>query len=414
MNLIKICTAFGLFVLGATINAAPFISGNLGLNGTVASDPSSSSYDPTFALDGYLSGQLNFSSNLILNADISINTSDVSSSGLFGDKIATFRMDSLSATYILPAYGKIHSLNVFTGRVHAIGKEEFLQQQFGIKPFYSLMTDDWFGVNGVNIQRIYGNGFSYTIKPASLPIALAFLAYKNKDNEDDTEPTLDLKFGTVTKYFSAELMMGAGIPFKSEDPSGNKVFLYIDSINLHSAADILIGSSYGSSLLIQFGFENMIVKAASIDEFPSADDIFILTELRMREDGTQVCMGVFNIPGEKSTDETTGDTIYAVSNMPFIEDTFGANLTIMNDRLHFFDYDMTFGVHGTFSVPNMHFTDIPNFNDYKSDANFKVSPFMDVKIFGGVVKVLGQINVLDLQDDKGKAIKFSVGYKTSF
>ncbi len=414
MNLIKICTVFGLFILGATIYAAPFISGNLGLNGTVASDPTSSSYDPTFTLDGYLSGQLNVSSNLIMNTSISINTTDVSSSGMFGDKTATFRMDSLSATYILPAYGKIHSLNVFTGRVHAIGKEEFLQQQFGIKPFYSLMTDDWFGINGACVYRIYGSGLSYTIKPSSLPIALAFYGYKNKDNEDDTEPNLDLKFGTVTKYFSAELMMGAGLPFKSEDSNGNKVFLYIDSINLHAAADILIGSAYGSSILIQFGFEDMIVKASSIDEFPGPEDMFLLTEFRARDGGTQFCLGFFSIPGEASTDSSTEETVYTVSNLPFIEDTLGANITIMNDRLHIFNYDMTFGVHGTYSIPNLHFSDLSNFTDYTSDANFNITPFIDIKIFSGVVKMLGQVKVLDVKEDKGKAVKFSLGYKTTF
>lgn len=403
MKLIKklsIATAL-LSIFSANMFSAAF-SGYAGIKGDITSNEASEKFDPIMNMKAYFAGELDFSPQFLVRAEFSIQTADVLDTGLFEETDAVFCIDEFSATYIKPFLGITQYISAFIGTFEPIGTDVFLQRHFGIQPITSMITESWLGLKGSTVYPFYGIGGSYVIHINSRPIATGLYIYKNEENDEDiNQLNIDLRFAAVTDPLSIDIAAGIGAPLDSKNGTED-VILLVDKLYLHTGIDLLLGNRYTQSMFIQAGFDNLPVKAGNEKTEIRSDDIYLIVEPRLYTKNFRAHLTVFSVPKESA------------EKFIFIDDTFGANLTIFTDRLYIRNTDFTFGFHTTLSFPDRDFYDLKRIKELKDDDyTIKVSPFLSVPIMTGTLKTMLQVKINKFRKSRWQdQFKLSIGYKS--
>lgn len=405
MNYKSIIFKFFTFIFFATtFSFSASFSGYAGIKGDLESNSSSSNFSPALKLDGYFAGQLDFSQNLLFRTAMSIQTQDLIESKMTEKTPAVFCLDELSLTYIKPFLGITQFVSLFSGNIEGIGTDIFLQRQFGIAGITSLMTESWLGLKGATPYTLNGIGGSYVVHINNQPIATGLYIYKNNENEEKQKQiNMDLRFASVFKYMTLDYAMGFAAPINSKNGSEN-VILLIDELYLHAGIDLLLGKKYSPNLFIQAGFENTLIDSSSKQIKLSSEKLYLLVEPRLYTGKFQAHITLFSIPKEK------------IEKMVFVEkdNTLGANLCIFTDKLYIKNKDITFGFNTTFSLEGKNFYDLKDIKELiKEDYTVKVSPFVNVPVMTGELKIMLQTKLTGFSTDDWKNnFKLNIGYKS--
>ncbi len=412
MKKIPVITAL-LFIFTVSVHSEVFFSGYAGMKGDFYSS-SNDSFSPALRFQTYFAGQLNLTRNLLVRTEFSMQTSDIVDKGPFVSTDATFCIDELSATYIKPFLGVVQYFNLFMGTFEPIGSDVFLQRQFGVESFTSLITESWLGLKGSTAYPFYGVGGSYIVHMGSQPIATGAFLYVNKENsKNERQLNLDWRFGMVRSWISLDFALGIGAPMGTKR-GDEDVILLVDTLYMHSGVTLLLGNKYTTSLFLQGGFSNLPLHAGSENKIESKD-IYLLVEPRFVAEKFQAHVTFFSFP------ENT------VQKLIFINDTLGMNLSVFTDKLYIKNKNITFGFHVTWTVTdkvkdnsvsqniNKNFLDLKDFISVMkdSDHHIKISPFVAFPLLSGTVHAMFQARITDLKPDSwSSAFKLSLGYKT--
>ncbi len=386
-------------------------SGFTGIVANLNSDPQKDTFKTQMTAETYLSGQIHLSDSIFARGEFSIQTADILKEGLTDATDSKFRIDELSVTWEAPLYGKYQHFSLFTGIFEPIGSDLFLQRYFGIKPFNSLVLENYRGLAGANAYNIQGTGGCYVLKMDTIPLAAGLYVYKNFNNSwDEGRLNMDLRAGSVMKYLAIDADGGVEIPVNI-DTNGEQALLVVDTLYFHSGINALIGNRYSWSMLMQGGFKNLPIKGNDNEKKINSKDMYLLVEPRFSTTRFQASLAVFSFPEE------------TVEKLLFIDDkddqgkftnTLGVNLTLHTDTLYLGNKNYTFGFHVTGTFPGKDFMD---FKDYKSfiedDYIVKVSPFVGMPVLSGTLKGMIQANVTEFKDKNWRhALKVNIGYKS--
>lgn len=387
----------------SSLYASPFFSGFAGIKDDITSDSDSSSYDPEMTAQAFFACQLDFTKNLLVRTELSVQTEDILASGLFKDTDAVFCIDELSMTYRKQIFNTSQYFSIFLGTYEPIGSDVFLQRQFGIKPISSRITENWLGLNGSVVYPFYGIGGSYIIHFDAAPIASGLYLYENKENDDDdSELNIDFRIASVTPYCTVDFAAGLGAPLQTKD-GDTDVILLINTLYLHTGINMLIGNIYTSSLFIQGGFANLPIRASESENKLESKDVYLIVEPRIVTREFQAHLTMFSFPQE------TADK------MLFIDDTFGFNLNLFTDNLYIKNTNITFGFNTTLSFPDKNFLDLKDklalFDDDGYDV--RVSPYISFPVMSGTIHLMLQATLTDFtrNDSWTSGLKFNIGYK---
>lgn len=387
----------------ANLSFATSFSGYAGIKGDILSEKDSEDFDPIMELQAYFAGQLDFSNNFLVRAELSVQTEDILKNGLFDDTKATFCIDELSLTYIKPFLGITQYLSAFMGTFEPIGSDVFLQRHFGIEPITSFITESWLGLKGSTVYPFYGLGGSYIVHINNKPIATGIYIYKNNENQDEeNQLNLDYRFSSVLPNLALDFAIGVGAPLETKN-GADDVILLIDKLYLHTGIDLLLGNKYSpASLFLQGGFNNLPLTAEDSKNEIDSDDIYLIVEPRIRSANFNTHITMFSVPQE------------TVDKLIFIDNTFGFNLSIFTDKLYIRNKDFTFGFHTTLSFPNRDFLDLKRINELiDDDYSVKISPFLYAPVMKGTLKAMLHAKIKGLNKDTWtNAFKFSIGYKS--
>jgi len=389
----------------APVSAASAFTGNAGVKGDLVSNSSSDHYDPQFTLQSFFAGQFDFSSNTTIRSEFSMQTADIIESGIFNDTDAKFKIDELSLTKQFTVGSLLNFASLFAGTYEPIGSDIFLRRHFGIEPIDSMLTQSWLGLKGSTVHPFYGIGGSFLINFDTAPAIGGVYIYVNHENTDKYELNADLRFACSFDNFCLDFAAGAGAPLNSENSSGEKVFLVIDTLYIHSGVEMMIGSRYRGGLFAEGGFQSMSVTRDSNDFSCSADDVYVLVEPRFVAKNFKLNFSLFSLPQE------TVDSLF------FIDDSLGLDIALYTDSLQLRTAMITAGFHTTISYPGKHLSDwetvLQNGYDSGEEPNVKVSPFLTVPFHSGSLQTMIQAVVTNFKDSPEKSIIFNIAYKAT-
>lgn len=387
-------------LLASSLFAEPFFSGNTAFAGKYTNQKPRT-FDPTLNIDGYVSCQFDISNSFLVRGEFSIQTENLYDD-FYSETDSVFRIDELSCTFIKPFHGITHMASLFLGTFEPIGNQNFLQHSFGIESFSSLLTANYLGLNGCNVYDFYGWGGAYSFVFKTVPVAGGILIYKNNNNEnEDAQLNSDIRFGTVTKYFTLDCTVGIGAPMNTKNSKGEDVVVMIEKLFLHTGIDLLLGKKDGTSLLCQMGFDNLPVKCGEGEEKKMpAKDLYLLIEPKLDFNAIKITGTFWNMPADKYE-----KTI-------LIEDPVGYAACIYSDKISVGNRNMTLGIHGSLSFEGKDIKDL-NDDDLMDVKNVKIMPFMFMDFMGGRLDATAQLNITRLNNRKEKPFNLSLGYKHS-
>lgn len=396
--------------------------------------------DSEMNLRAFMEAQLNLTENLFLRTEFSIVAEDVLDGGIFEDSAGLFKFSEASLNYQIPTGSKTHFLTVFAGNVDPVGSDRYLRHMFGISKITSPLMESFVGSDGGKIYGFDGYGAGYSVRFAAFPIALGAYLYKHDFYDDDkdktyAEPNFDFRMATASKYFTLDMAFGAGFPLQDKDDTD--AFIYIDYINLHAGATVLVGNSGTNSLLVQAGFSDLKYRSVGDIADVSTEDLFLIFEPRIKLPAGGASLTLFNIPEDRIFSEKTildyfdsegneMELVFGYNNYTFIEETLGVALTAYNDTFSLFGKNIRLGMCGMMSFKEnsgkdnpdtelehmKYLDDLKKFPKLLGDYSvIKLSPFVSAELLGGNLSATLQIRVTEFKDDKGKAVKFTLGYK---
>lgn len=409
----KKLTVTGTFLLALLCPAYTdtTFSGFTGIVANFNSNPEKDSFETQMNAETFLSGQIHLSDRIFARGEFSIQTDNILKNGITDSTDSKFRIDELSVTWEAPLYGKYQHFSLFTGIFEPIGSDLFLQRYFGIKPFNSLILENYRGLAGANVYNIEGTGGSYILKMDTIPLAAGLYVYKNRNNTwDEGRLNLDLRAGSVMKYLAIDADGGVEIPVNI-DTNGEQALLVVDTLYFHSGVNALIGNRYSWSMLMQGGFKNLPIKGNDNEKKINSKDIYLLVEPRVRTTRFQASLGIFSLPQD------------CVEKLLFIDDkdeqgkftnTMGVNLTIHTDTLYLGNKNYTFGFHVTGTFPGKDFMDVKDYKSFIEDEYVvKVCPFVGIPLLSGTLKGMIQSNITEFKDKNWRhAVKLNIGYKS--
>lgn len=362
----------------------------------------SDEFDPGLKIQSFFSGQLNFSQNIILNAEFSLATDDLIENSIFKEAPASFKIDELSLIFRKQFYSATSYLSAFMGTYEPIGSDIFLRRQFSIQPIASKITESWLGLSGSIIYPMFGAGGSEVIRFNSVPLATGIYVYVNHELEDSYVLNTDLRFAGNFRWFTFDVAAGLGMPMNTS--SSDSAFIIVNTLYWKAGANLLIGNAKTTSLFIQAGFSEMSFKKKNNKWELNEDTAYFLFEPRLKTKRFQAHLTLFSMPQE------------TVDNFIFIEDMCGANLNVFTDNLHFWNKPFTFGLNGAFSFKDKNLFDLIDEPDTMfDDYSINVAPYLMTQFYNGEVHFMTIVKVKDFIDSKpGSAFKFSLGYKTQF
>lgn len=381
-----------------------------GLAGTFCKSQNSGKIALT--MNGFVSGQVNMTDKLFARAEIAVKTDDILDGGIFEDTASGVSMNKLSLNYSFHAAGMTHVLSVFSGYEDSVGTDTYLRRMLGTNGVASPITESHLGSDGIAIYPLKGSGISYNARFSSVPAAAGAYIYKNDETSDETSQTnVDFRFATALKYLTMDFAFGMGIPITRELSTGEKVFLLIDRVNVHSGITLIIGNRNSTSLFVQGGFYNREVESLSDLADTEMKDVFLLVEPRFKFNGSGIHFTFFNIPGTtlgKIVESSDGTPIFAYTPLTYMEmsDTLGGNITFISRETG--AAGIRFGMHTMLTLEGRHLGDLGDKSELSDCIAIKMMPFVSFPVMGGTMTTTARI----------KATKFSesgitVGFKKS-
>lgn len=361
-----------------------------------------SDFDPALKFQSFFSGQFSFNKNVILNTEFSLRTSDIIENSIFEEAPSDFKIDELSLVFRQQFSSVTNYLSAFAGTYEPIGSDIFLRRQFGIPSISSKTTESWLGLAGSIIYPLFGVGGAEVIHFNKAPLAAGIYIYVNHELEDSYVINGDLRFAGHYRFFTFDLSGGIGLPLKEKDSA--KAYILIDTVYGRAGANILLGNTHTTSLLIQAGISEIKIKKDDNKLDFNEDSAYLLFEPRFRGKKMQAHLTVFNMPQE------------SVDNFIFIDDPVGANLNIFSDSLVLKNKIFTAGINAAFSLPEKNLYDvISEPGDIMDDYTITAAPYLMTTFYNGELHMMSQVKISELLDSNfGSAFKFNLGYKTQF
>lgn len=396
-----------IYVLSALLAhrgfAAGFFSGYTGIKADLGFANAGGSFDMQLKLQSFFAGQFNLANNLIARAEFSIRTDDIIDNTIFNKTPADFKIDELSLIYRKQFLDSVNFFSVFAGTYEPIGSDLFLRRQFGIEAISSKITESWLGLSGSIVCPLFGIGISDIVCFSSTPVASGGYLYVNRENPDNNFVlNVDARFACAYQYFILDAAAGINSPMKNKNGAGEDVLLLIDSLYAHAGITMLIGNNYTPcSLFMQAGVYDLPLEQGSDTFSFDIQSIYLLAEFRTHISSYQTMFAVFSLPSD------------TVSELLFIRDTLGCNLTICNPSVYIGAQRFEFGIHNTLSFKDKTYMDVQDFIDlFASVPTITASPYAAVKVGRGEFRTMLQVRISDLiNNSPAAAFECSFGYK---
>ncbi|MBB5225794.1 hypothetical protein DYE50_07870 [Treponema ruminis] len=401
-----------IFLLAPSLFAGTFFSGETGLASSFV-NKKSFALDPALVFSGFLGGQLAISKSFSVQGEFSIQTGDLYENGVTKEADAIFRLNELSGTFTQSFMGATHTLTLFKGCNESIGSQKFIIRRLGVEKYSSLLTESYLGQNGLSAYEVFGTGGSYSLTLRNLPASFGLVVSKNYENEeknddDAAQLNADLRFAMAGKFLTIDMLAGLGAPLYTKNSSNEDVVLLIDTLYLHSGADILIGNKYStSSLFLQFAFDYFPVRKSDNSRDFDLNETHFIFEPRFKFGDARLNISIYNIPSKKiASAESVGKSF-------LIEDTFGLDMQMYAETMYKKHRNYTAGLHCMVGFEGKHFKDFGD-SDFMDKMNVKFCPFTEIEADGGKVNVLLTANMNKFADSKPGAFKLHIGYKKEF
>ena len=400
-------TFFIIYILSAVlahrISAAGFFSGYTGIKADADFANASGAFDMQLKLQSFFAGQFNLANNLIARTEFSMRTGDIIDNTIFNKTPADFKIDELSLIYRKQFLDSVNFFSVFAGTYEPIGSDLLLRRQFGIEAISSKITESWLGLSGSIVCPLFGIGISDIVRFSETPIATGGYLYVNRENPDNIFVlNADARFACAYQYFILDAAAGINSPMKNKNGAGEDVLLLIDSLYAHAGITMLVGNNYTPcSFFTQAGVYDLPLKEGSDTFSFDIESIYLLAEFRIRASSYQAMLAAFSL---------SSDT---VSELLFIRDTLGFNLTLCNPSVYIGAQRFEFGIHNTISFKDKTYLDIKDFADlFASVPTISASPYAAVKIGRGEFRTMLQVLISDLiNDSPAAAFECNFGYK---
>ena len=400
-------TFFIIYILSAVlthrISAAGFFSGYTGIKADADFADTSGAFDMQLKLQSFFAGQFNLANNLIARTEFSMRTGDIIDNTIFNKTPADFKIDELSFIYRKQFLDSVNFFSVFAGTYEPIGSDLLLRRQFGIEAISSKITESWLGLSGSIVCPLFGIGISDIVRFSPAPIASGGYLYVNRENPDNNFVlNADARFACAYQYFILDAAAGINSPMKNKNGAGEDVLLLIDSLYAHAGITMLVGNNYTPcSFFTQAGVYDLPLKEGSDTFSFDIESIYLLAEFRIRASSYQAMLAAFSL---------SSDT---VSELLFIRDTLGFNLTLCNPSVYIGAQRFEFGIHNTLSFKDKTYMDVQNFVDlFTSLPTITSSPYVAVKVGRGEFRTMLQVLISDLiNDSPASAFECNFGYK---
>ncbi len=400
-------TFFIIYILSAVlahrISAAGFFSGYTGIKADADFANASGAFDMQLKLQSFFAGQFNLANNLIARTEFSMRTGDIIDNTIFNKTPADFKIDELSLIYRKQFLDSVNFFSVFAGTYEPIGSDLLLRRQFGIEAISSKITESWLGLSGSIVCPLFGIGISDIVRFSETPIATGGYLYVNRENPDNNFVlNADARFACAYQYFILDAAAGINSPMKNKNGAGEDVLLLIDSLYAHAGITMLVGNNYTPcSFFTQAGVYDLPLKEGSDTFSFDIESIYLLAEFRIRASSYQAMLAAFSL---------SSDT---VSELLFIRDTLGFNLTLCNPSVYIGAQRFEFGIHNTLSFKDKTYMDLQDFADlFASVPTITSSPYVAVKVGRGEFRTMLQVLISDLiNDSPASAFECNFGYK---
>ncbi len=384
----------------------PFFNGYTGLLGSLNNNE----------LTGQMmmSGQVDFSSKLLLRSGFYIQTQNLSNKQIFSNATnpnSFFTLEEISATYKFSLGNTANYAAVFIGNYEPIGSSIFLQRQFGVKSIASSLTESWHGLNGASIYKMDGKGAAYTIK-VNQTLALGTYIYGTKDETLDCINT-DIRAGGVFDKVVFDSIFGFGFPME-RTLNDEKVLLLVRTLTMHGGASVLIGNSYDNSLFIQAGVRNIFfdAKKSSTTKKNDISNIYLFIEPRFVVEVAQLDLAFFMLPVDNMKDMLYLSII--PEKYPGSKFSVGNNIGITSSQFTFGSVSFKCGIHFSTLITDVNFKILAEnpVNIFKWKYDILMTPFINVNLLGGSLASSLNLNFLDLIKGPTQAIKLNIGFST--
>lgn len=384
----------------ADVNFSGMAGGTAGISGATGGT------DEGFSIpfNAFAAAQLNFGTWGIFRANLGLASKNLANGNLFTGQDATLTVNELSLVLVKSAGSIKNYFSFYLGTYEVVGKDEYMQRQFGMDPFTSLVTKNATTLStGIPLYDNYGTGFSYTMNFANAPGTLGFNLYLNNSSANIPQLNFDIRTAWTLAQLTVDLSAGLTAPMQNQH-SGSDVLLLIDSLYVHGGLSLLLGNLYTHSLFIQAGIQNIpIIGSAASTPFSGLQDLSFLVEPRIYTKNLKVRLTAYNLP-----ENTLKDMLY-------LKDPFGGIITVYSDTIPVKNNNMTLGVHIIGSIKDQDLITfiatsglvVPNLNAY-------ITPFINLPVANGSLEIMGQIGGCDILNSIYFTFQTKVGYKKAF
>ena len=384
--------------------AAPSFSGAIGGSAGIDLDIPLSDGSPDFnvPLAGLAAIQANLTEWCVARGEIAIDASDFEFNDIFGSAQSSIKLNELSVVLIRRAVTASSFFSAFLGSYEQVGSDAFLMRHFGIEPISSRLTKSPTNLTGVPILRTRGAGLSYIVNFDKAPVATGGYFYVGKNSADDWTLNLDARVSYAANLFTVDFLAGISSPL--QDSYNNKdVVLMIDTICLHGGLNMLAGSKFTHSLLLQVGLKDLVVKGNGAGT-TNGEELNILIEPRINFNKFRMNTSLFAYDPQ-SVKETT-----------YLPNEMGAAFSFYKDDIEIKNGYMTLGVHLIGAIGGKSALDLINGGDLSGATyNAYITPFMEMPIGQTAsFETMTQIGVRDLAGSQSIGFKVTASAKKTF
>lgn len=384
----------------ADVNFSGMAGGSTGIAGTIEQTP-----EFNIPFNGFAAVQLNFGSWGIFRANLGLASKSLASGNLFTGQDATLKMNEVSFVITKSENSIKNYFGFYLGTYEVVGQDEFLQRQFGIEPFTSMVTRNATTLStGFPLYNNYGAGFSYVMNFANTPGVLGFNLYFNETAAHIWQANLDVRTSWTTKFLTIDFAAGLAAPLTNQN-GGTTALVVIDRLYLHGGLSLLLGNLYTNSLFLQAGIQNVEITGGSPSiSFTGLDDLSLLVEPRINTKNLKARVTLYSLPQE------------TIKEMFYLEDTLGAVFSIYSDTIPVKNNNMTFGAHIIGSLPQQSLTDVISGAAFVTvpQINVYITPFISLPVADGEMEIMAQIGGLDIINNLHFKYQAKVGYRVAF
>ncbi|MBR7063641.1 MAG: hypothetical protein IKI31_00565 [Treponema sp.] len=425
----KLLTFFLFILLNTALHAAGFFNGIAGIK-------MDTNFTKSVSFQSFFAGQFNFTPNIIMRAEASLNTPNIASEHFFDSWVGAgflslFKIDEISVSFRQHFFGGQNYVGLYVGQYEPLGSDVFLRRHFNTPRIASKITDSWLGLSGSVIYPRFKAGISDVIHFNSKPIAIGLYTYydtnqtrkynsethlfESNDKEQEHGISTDFRFACAYDKFYLDAILGLQTNIKWWNKEAD-YFMRIDDINLQTGVTMLVGNTYTPfSFFMQAGMYHMKLNASkirdkNIDFTQWMDDSFyVLLEPRMKIRNFGMDISLFAFP------ETTKARLFVVKG------NMGVNINLYGNAGYLGKADTTFGCHAAFSsnkTPSTLFTSPEDlFEKFFSDYDIFAAPYMNMKIHTGDFYTMMKFHINKFIAGGAalnEAFELHVGYKAHF